>query len=71
MALTDNLENALRNKDCTVIVTRHKEYGDIRLDWLKSILATPVIVDGRNVFNPEDCRKIGFSYRGVGIGVRK
>ncbi|MDH5734444.1 MAG: UDP-glucose 6-dehydrogenase, partial [Candidatus Bathyarchaeota archaeon] len=60
-----------KNKDCMVIITRHKQYADIRLDWLKSILATPVIVDGRNVFNPKDCKKAGFSYRGVGIGTRK
>jgi UDP-N-acetyl-D-mannosaminuronic acid dehydrogenase len=71
IALTNDLENTLKNKDCMVIVTRHKQYVDIRLDWLKSILATPVIVDGRNVFNPKDCKKAGFSYRGVGIGTRK
>jgi len=68
---TDNLEDALRNKDCMVIVTRHKEYVDIRLDWLKGVLATPVIVDGRNVFNPKDCEEAGFSYCGVGVVVRK
>lgn len=71
ITLTGNLENALKNKDCMVIVTRHKQYVDIRLDWLKNILATPVIVDGRNVFNPEDCKQAGFSYRGVGIGTQK
>jgi UDP-N-acetyl-D-mannosaminuronic acid dehydrogenase len=70
VVLTDNLEEALRNKDCMVIVTRHKEYLDIRLDWLKSVLATLVIVDGRNVFNPKDCEEAGFSYRGVGVGAR-
>jgi len=69
--LTNNLGNALKNKDCMVIVTRHKQYVDIRLDWLKSILATPVIVDGRNVFYPKDCEEAGFSYRGVGIGTHK
>ncbi|UCE28901.1 MAG: nucleotide sugar dehydrogenase [Candidatus Bathyarchaeota archaeon] len=68
---TNNLEDALRNRDCAILVTSHKEYANIQLDWLKSILATPVIVDGRNVFDPKDCKKTGFSYRGVGIGVRK
>ena len=70
VVLTDDLEDALRNKDCMVIVTRHKEYVDIRLDWLKSVLATLVIVDGRNVFNPKDCEDAGFSYHGVGVGAR-
>jgi UDP-N-acetyl-D-mannosaminuronic acid dehydrogenase len=68
VVLTNDLEDALRNKDCIVIVTRHKEYVNIHLDWLKSLLATFVIVDGRNVFNPKDCEEAGFSYRGVGIG---
>jgi len=68
ITLTHNLEEALRNKDCVVIVTRHKGYVNICLDWLKGILATPVIVDGRNIFNPKDCKEAGFSYRGIGIG---
>lgn len=68
VALTQRLEHALKDKDCVAVVTRHKEYSDIQLKWLKDILATPVIVDGRNVFDPEDCVKAGFSFRGVGIG---
>jgi UDP-N-acetyl-D-mannosaminuronic acid dehydrogenase len=71
VVLTDDLEDALRNKDCVVVVTSHEEYVDIRLDWLKSVLATLVIVDGRNVFNPKDCEEAGFSYRGVGVGNRR
>ena len=71
VALTNKMENALRDKDCVAIVTRHKEYSNIHLDWLRDILATPVIVDGRNVFKPEDCTKAGFTFRGVGIGFHK
>jgi len=71
VVLTDDLEAALKNKDCTIIVTNHKQYGKISLDWLKGIMATPTIVDGRNVFNPKNCEDAGFSYRGVGIGNEK
>ncbi len=66
--LTDDLEKALRNRDCAIIVTAHKQYFDIRLDWLKRVLATPVIVDGRNVLDPTECKAAGFTYRGVGVG---
>ncbi len=66
--LTDDLEDALKNKDCMVVMTRHKEYADLRLPHLKKTLTTPAIVDGRNLFNPKDCLEAGFSYRGVGIG---
>lgn len=66
-----DLTDALRSRDCLVLVTCHKEYTDIQLDWLKDVLATPAIVDGRNVFNPKECREAGFSYRGVGVGAPK
>ncbi|MFX0204043.1 MAG: UDP binding domain-containing protein, partial [Candidatus Hodarchaeota archaeon] len=69
--LTDDLEEALRNKDCMIIVTNHREYFDIRLDWLKKVLAKTVIVDGRNVLNPKKCEEAGFAYRGVGVGAKK
>jgi len=68
VTLTTDLEEAVKDRDCVAIVTRHREYLDIKLDWLKKMLATPVIVDGRNVFNPEDALSSGFSFRGVGIG---
>ena len=68
VSFTSNLEEALRDKDCVVIMTRHREYFNINLDWLRDMLTTPVLVDGRNVFNPEECIKAGFSFKGVGIG---
>jgi len=68
VALTSDLEDAVRDRDCVAIVTRHREYLDMKLDWLKKLLDTPVIVDGRNVFNPEEALSSGFSFRGVGIG---
>lgn len=68
VVLTNNLESALQNKDCMVIVTHHTEYNNISLNHLKDLLATPVIVDGRNVFDPKVCEDAGFCYRGVGVG---
>jgi len=65
VVLINDLAEALKNKDCIVIMTRHKEYLNIHSDWLKSIVA---IVDGRNIFNHEDCKNAGISYRGVGVG---
>lgn len=69
--ILNDLEAAVKNKDCVVVMTNHKEYGNIDLNWLRQMLATPAIVDGRNVFNPNECRKEGFAYRGVGVGSEK
>ena len=38
----------------------------IDLKKLKSVMACPVIVDGRNVFKPEEIRALGFTYHSVG-----
>jgi UDP-N-acetyl-D-mannosaminuronic acid dehydrogenase len=69
--ITSSLETAVKGKNCVVVMTNHKEYSRISLAWLKQKMATAAIVDGRNVFKPEDCMKIGFSYRGVGIGEKE
>ena len=66
--ITNSLEAGVTGKNCLAVMTNHKEYCRIKLDWLKQKMATAAIVDGRNIFNPENCRKAGFSYRGVGIG---
>ena len=69
--LTTDLENALRDKDCIAIVTRHNEYLDIDLNWLSYNMRTKIIVDGRNLFNPKEAVEKGFTFRGVGIGSSK
>jgi UDP-N-acetyl-D-mannosaminuronic acid dehydrogenase len=65
---TRDLNQALKESDCLALVTKHREYFDIKLDWLKKIMNTPIIVDGRNVFNPREAKAKGFTFKGVGIG---
>ncbi len=52
--LTTDLEQALADADCIALVTKHREYYNIDLKQLKETMRTPIIVDGRNVFNPTD-----------------
>jgi UDP-N-acetyl-D-mannosaminuronic acid dehydrogenase len=66
--LIADLEAALRGSDCMVIVTRHREYYDLDLEQAAELMRTPVLVDGRNVFDAKVCREAGFAYRGVGKG---
>jgi UDP-N-acetyl-D-mannosaminuronic acid dehydrogenase len=67
--LTEDLEKAVMGRDCIALVTRHREYSTIDLNWLRDVMRTPIIVDGRNVFKSEEVRKAGFTFRGVGIGL--
>ena len=68
--VTMDLAEALSDANCLAMVTAHREYRELDLDWLKQVMDTPIIVDGRYVFNPEQCKEKGFTYRGVGVGKR-
>jgi UDP-N-acetyl-D-mannosaminuronic acid dehydrogenase len=66
--LTRSLEMALQQADAAVVVTKHRHYYDLDLDWLKETMRTPILVDGRNVFEARAVREEGFTYRAIGKG---
>ena len=49
----------------TLAVVAHDEYAEIDLDKAKSFMRTPVIVDGRKVFDKNKCMKKGFIFRAI------
>ncbi len=52
--------------DALLIVTEWDEFRQLDLDRIKGLMRRPVIVDGRNIFDPRAMRERGFVYRGVG-----
>jgi UDPglucose 6-dehydrogenase len=52
--------------DCLCILTEWSEFKDLDLKKIKSLLKTPIIIDGRNIFDKNEIRKMGFTYRRVG-----
>ena len=60
--------HAAEDADALVIVTEWKAYKAPHLVRLKSLMKTPVIFDGRNLFEPWAMRDAGFHYIGVGRG---
>ncbi|MFC2122465.1 UDP-glucose dehydrogenase family protein [Bacteroidota bacterium] len=52
--------------DALIIVTEWDEFKELDLLKIKELLNQPVIIDGRNVFKPEEMEKLGFMYKGVG-----
>ena len=57
---------AAKGSDCLALVTKHQEYYSLNLEKVKKVMRTPVIVDGRNVFDQEIVEASGFEYRCVG-----
>jgi UDP-N-acetyl-D-mannosaminuronic acid dehydrogenase len=66
--LLRDVYDALRGADCAIFVTDHSAYQSLDLDEMKKVMRTPLIIDGRNIFNASDVRKKGFSYAGIGKG---
>lgn len=58
--------NALHDADALAIVTEWKAFRSPDFDQLKSLLKTPIIFDGRNLFEPGVMTDIGFEYYGIG-----
>jgi UDPglucose 6-dehydrogenase len=54
------------NADVLVLMTEWNQYRALDLERIKSLMRTPVFVDLRNVYDPEDVKNIGFAYFGVG-----
>lgn len=52
--------------DCIVIVTEWEQFRALDLKRMKQIMNTPVLVDLRNIYGPEEAARYGFSYQGVG-----
>jgi UDPglucose 6-dehydrogenase len=52
--------------DALVLVTEWQEFSTLNLQQLAVRMNHPVLIDGRNLFNPERAREAGFEYAGVG-----
>ncbi len=52
--------------DALVIITEWDEFKNLDLVKIKGLLKQPLIIDGRNLFEPAEMRQLGFAYRGVG-----
>ena len=54
--------------DAIVIVTEWNEFKHLDFERIRTLMRQPVIVDGRNIYDPERMAQLGFVYRGMGRG---
>ncbi len=52
--------------DALVIITDWPEFEKLNLKKIKTLLNQPVIIDGRNIYDPEKMEKLGFVYKSIG-----
>ena len=68
LVLCPTAENAVKGADALAIVTEWREFRSPDFEVVKSSLRTPVIFDGRNIYEPAQMQRHGFVYFGVGRG---
>lgn len=54
--------------DALVIATPWNEFKHLDMERIKSALKNPILLDGRNLYDPQKMIEMGFTYRGVGRG---
>ncbi len=62
----NNPYDALIDKDALFIITEWNEFRNPDFHKIKELLKKPVIFDGRNLYNLETMKKLGFTYYGIG-----
>jgi UDPglucose 6-dehydrogenase len=62
----DAPEDSLEGADFLVVATEWKAYRSPDFSLIKARLSTPVIFDGRNIYDPTEMRELGFEYFGIG-----
>ncbi len=62
-----SLEEVLNGADCLVLMVRHDQYLHLDLAHVKTCLHTPVLIDGRRVFDPEAVRGAGLIGHCIGV----
>ena len=54
--------------DALVIVTDWNEFKSLNMQQIHDAMRRPVLIDGRNIYEPAEINHLGFIYRGIGRG---
>ncbi|HKI92700.1 MAG TPA: UDP-glucose/GDP-mannose dehydrogenase family protein [Gaiellaceae bacterium] len=64
--LCDSVLEAVRGADAAVVVTEWPELRELATAEVRDAMAQPLIIDGRNLLDPEQARAAGFVYEAIG-----
>ncbi|HEY0307283.1 MAG TPA: UDP-glucose/GDP-mannose dehydrogenase family protein [Acidobacteriaceae bacterium] len=66
LRFAESIFDAANGADAVLVLTDWKEFAAVDLDELKKTMRYPIIVDGRNMFDPETMARHGFTYLSIG-----
>lgn len=68
LRLAEDAYDLAKDADALLVVTEWDEFKHLDMKRIKEEMAQPILVDGRNIYNPEQMMALGFTYRAVGRG---
>ena len=66
LEIVDTAVHALRGADALLVVTEWKEFKSPDFDAICRLLKQPLLLDGRNLYDPDLMRTLGIEYSGIG-----
>jgi UDPglucose 6-dehydrogenase len=64
----DDVYKMAKDCDALIVITPWNEFKQLDLEKVKGLLKTPVVYDGRNIYDPARMKEMGFNYRAIGRG---
>jgi len=61
-----NAYDVARKSDCLIVVTDWNEFKELDFKKIKRLMRQPIVLDGRNIYDPKRLRQLGFKYTGIG-----
>lgn len=62
----ENPYETIRNCDALIVATEWNEFRNLDMRAVKILLKNPIIIDGRNIYDPREMKALGFKYMGIG-----
>lgn len=66
--MCQNAYEVADGSDAILLITDWNEFKQLDLRQVRELMRTPVLFDGRNIYDPKNVRAIGFNYRAIGRG---
>ncbi len=66
--LCENAYQVAEKADALILATEWNEFKQLDLAKIKSLMNGAIILDGRNLWDPENLKQLGFTYMGIGLG---
>ena len=63
---SSNLYETARGSDALIILTEWDEFKKMNLERIRKLLKVKIIIDGRNMFEPQKMSRLGFKYICIG-----